>query len=69
MSDWTYIVIAYLVVWGALAGYALLLARRVSASRAVARALRDATHEHAPAAAGHGGTGEDSAVCDAPPAP
>lgn len=40
MSNWGYVAIAYTVVWGSLAIYALLLARRVSQARKVAQQLR-----------------------------
>lgn len=59
MSDWAYVAIAYTVVWASLAGYAILLARRVSLSRNVTRTLHDSV-----------GTDPqtDTAVCDTPPA-
>lgn len=63
MSNWGYVAIAYTVVWGALAIYALALARRVTQARRVARSLREATQ-----ASGHAEE-QDGAVCDAPPAP
>ena len=40
MSDWAYVAIAYTVVWGSLAVYALVLARRVSQARRVERELQ-----------------------------
>lgn len=70
MSDWAYLVIAYTVVWGALALYALLLARRVTTATALARALRDAAEEEGGSVTQERSSGgEDGAVCDAPPAP
>lgn len=39
VPDWAYIAIAYTVVWGSLAVYAILLARRVAQTREVARSL------------------------------
>ena len=42
MSNWGYVAIAYTVVWGSLALYALLLARRVSQARKLAQQLREA---------------------------
>jgi len=41
VSNWAYVAIAYTVVWGALAVYALVLARRVTQARRVSRGLRD----------------------------
>jgi hypothetical protein len=63
VSDWAYIAIAYTVVWGSLAVYALLLARRVTQARNVDRVLRDAAQAEAD------GNRQDDALCDAPPAP
>ena len=63
MSDWGYVAIAYTVVWGALALYALLLARRVSQARRVERDLQDALRSE------QQGDDQESAVWDAPPAP
>ncbi|GAC1319216.1 MAG: hypothetical protein NVS2B16_02560 [Chloroflexota bacterium] len=40
MHDWGYVAIAYAVVWGALAVYAILLARRLAQAKEVARVLR-----------------------------
>ncbi|MGI8824266.1 MAG: hypothetical protein ACR2JC_01210 [Chloroflexota bacterium] len=40
MSNWGYVTIAYTVVWGSLAIYAIVLARRVAQGREVARALK-----------------------------
>lgn len=63
MSDWFYVAIAYTIVWGALAVYALILARRVAQTRAAARQLRDSLSD-----AGREDE-QESSVCDAPPAP
>ena len=41
MSSWAYVAIAYTVVWGALAGYAVVLARRVTHAQRVADSLRE----------------------------
>lgn len=41
MSNWGYVALAYTVVWGSLAAYAVLLARRVIQARQIARQLRD----------------------------
>ncbi|MDQ2741912.1 MAG: hypothetical protein M3Z66_06395 [Chloroflexota bacterium] len=41
MSNWAYVAIAYTVVWGALAVYALVLARRVTQARRVSHGLGD----------------------------
>lgn len=63
MSNWGYVAIAYTVGWGSLAVYALVLARRVTQARRIARSLHDAVD------AGAEPRIQDSAVCDAPPAP
>jgi CcmD family protein len=39
VSEWAYVTAAYTIVWGALAVYAVVLARRVAQARDVARAL------------------------------
>jgi hypothetical protein len=58
VSNWGYVTIAYTVVWGSLAVYAIVLARRVSQAREVAARLRDAAYrEEAPT-----GTAPDGAV-------
>jgi hypothetical protein len=41
VPDWAYIAMAYTVVWGALAGYALLLARRVTQAEMVDQRLQE----------------------------
>lgn len=72
MSDWAYVAIAYTVIWGALAFYALVLARRVSQAAEVSRRLRQAPKADLESdtrrAADETGEG-DTVVCDAPPAP
>ena len=60
MSDWAYVALAFTIVWGALAVYALLLARRVSQARSLAEKLRQG--ELLPDEG-------DNVACDAPPAP
>lgn len=78
VSDWAYVAIAYTVIWGALALYALVLARRVSQAREVSSRLRESlqgarSDTHYPggdAAEGDGPAGDgDTVVCDVPPAP
>ncbi|MGH2443504.1 MAG: hypothetical protein ACRDFX_10110 [Chloroflexota bacterium] len=65
MSSWGYVAIAYILVWGSLAIYGLLLARRVVQARKTTRELRESARA--------GDTREmtreeqDSPVCDAPP--
>jgi hypothetical protein len=59
VSDWGYVALAYAVGWGALAVYAVLLARRVWQAQEVAGRLRGAAQPDPDA-------GEE---CDAPPAP
>ena len=63
MSNWAYVAIAYTIAWGALAIYALVLARRVVQAREVARELSEAVD------AGERVEEQDSALCDVPPAP
>ncbi len=48
MSDWAYIAIAFTVVWGGLAVYALVLARRVTQAAEVERRLQEAVGDTAP---------------------
>ena len=62
MSDWAYVAIAYTVVWGSLAVYAIVMARRVTQAERVERSLRDAVEtEQSPE--------QDTVLCDTPPAP
>lgn len=63
MSDWTYVGVAFTIVWGSLAVYAIVLARRVSQARTVARSLRESLDSR------NRQLEQDHAVCDAPPAP
>ena len=76
MSNWAYVAIAYTVVWGGLAVYGVALARRVAQARRVARELNEVVqgspaHSAPPHPEGtrHSVDEQDSAVCDAPPAP
>jgi hypothetical protein len=62
VSNWGYVAIAYIAVWGALALYALTLAQRVTQARRVAQAMREATSS-APTRAE-----SESVACDTPPA-
>lgn len=63
MSNWAFVAIAYTLVWGSIAVYALLLARRVAQTRAVTRALEKSLHDERRAGESEAG------VCDTPPAP
>lgn len=63
MSNWGFVAIAYTLVWGSLALYAVLLARRVAQARQVTEALQQALPSEA-----HAGE-VDGTVCDTPPAP
>jgi hypothetical protein len=56
-SEWGYVAASFILVWGALVVYALVLARRVTQAQRVEESLRDAAG------------GEDTAVCDVQPAP
>lgn len=58
MSNWAFVTIAYVAVWGGLAVYALVLARRVTIASRVARVLRRATEE------GNEERESESSVCD-----
>jgi CcmD family protein len=61
VSDWFYVTLAFAVVWGGLAMYALMLARRVTQAGRIEQSLRSALREDQ--------EGSDAPVCDAPPAP
>jgi hypothetical protein len=63
VSDWGYVAIAYILIGGALIIYTALLAYRVSEARRLAQSLarRERPQESQ-------SVGEDSALCDAPPA-
>jgi hypothetical protein len=63
VSNWSYVAIAYIAVWGGVALYALALARRVTQARRVSEALRAAIEE------GKEPTDQEAAVCDTPPVP
>lgn len=62
MSNWAYVAIAYTVVWGALAVYALVLARRVTQARRVSRGLGDTLAGKTVA------DQQDNQLCEAPDA-
>ena len=57
MSEWGYVAASFILVWAALAGYAIVLARRVTQAQRVQESLRDAVE------------GEDTPACDVQPAP
>jgi hypothetical protein len=61
VSDWGYVTIAFTLVWGSLAAYAVVLARRVGQAREVARKLREAVESERRLAE------QDGSICDAPP--
>jgi CcmD family protein len=61
VSDWFYVTLAFTIVWGGLALYALMLARRVTQAGRIEQSLRSALHQEQ--------EGSDAPVCDAPPAP
>lgn len=61
MSEWTYVAAAFTIVWGSIAIYAIILARRVSQAQQVARTLREGLDRQSPA------LDQDAAVCDVPP--
>lgn len=65
MSNWAYVAIAYTVVWGALALYALLLVRRVAQAREVERHLNQAQQSELRGPESE----QESVACDVPPAP
>lgn len=63
MGDWFYVVLAYAVVWGAVATYALVLQRRIAQARAGAERMRQAIDER-------GSTvGREDPACEAPSVP
>jgi hypothetical protein len=57
VSEWGYVAVSFTVVWGALAVYALVLARRVTQAERVDESLRQAAQP------------EDTALCDGQHAP
>jgi hypothetical protein len=61
VSDWTYISLAYAIVWGGLAAYALALARRVFQAQTLERRLGEMQT--------HADSDAQGASCDVPPAP
>lgn len=63
MSNWGFVAIAYTLVWGSVAAYALLLARRVAQARAVTQALQKSLQNDMQAVE------KDGTICDTPPAP
>lgn len=63
MSNWAYVALAYTVVWGSLALYAVILARRVAQTRESTRRLRDML------AGEEQREQRENAVCDTPPVP
>jgi hypothetical protein len=63
LSNWAFVAIAYTLVWGSVALYALLLARRVAQARDVTQALHQAMENDRQAVE------RDGTVCDTPPAP
>ncbi|MDQ2741842.1 MAG: hypothetical protein M3Z66_06045 [Chloroflexota bacterium] len=63
MSDWAFVAAAWTIVWGSLAMYAVVLARRVTQAREIARHLRRELDRSERKAEG------DSVLCDTPPAP
>lgn len=63
MSDWGYVAVAFTIVWGSLAIYAILLARRVTQARELARSIRENLDRQSRT------LDQDSAACDVPPAP
>ncbi|HEY8686150.1 MAG TPA: hypothetical protein VIO57_11135 [Chloroflexota bacterium] len=63
MSNWGFVAIAYTLVWGSVAIYALVLARRVAQARQVTQILQQSLQNEMQAVE------EDGTVCDTPPAP
>ena len=63
MSNWAYVAIAYTVAWGALAVYAVVLARRLAQAREVARTLSEGLE------GSRGAEEQEQTACDAPPVP
>ena len=63
LSNWGFVAIAYTLVWGSVAIYALLLARRVAQARDVTRILHQSLENETRAVE------KDGTVCDTPPAP
>jgi hypothetical protein len=63
LSNWGFVAIAYTLVWGSVAMYALLLARRVAQARDATRMLHQSLEHEIQAVE------KDGTVCDTPPAP
>lgn len=63
LSNWAFVAIAYTLVWGSVALYALLLARRVAQARDVTQALQRSVEREMQALE------RDGTACDTPPAP
>jgi len=63
LSNWGFVAIAYTLVWGSVAIYALVLARRVAQARQVTQILQQSLQNEMQAVE------EDGTVCDTPPAP
>jgi hypothetical protein len=63
LSNWAFVAIAYTLVWGSVALYALLLARRVAQARDVTQALQRSVEPERQALE------RDGTACDTPPAP
>jgi hypothetical protein len=63
LSNWAFVAIAYTLVWGSVAVYALLLARRVAQARDVTQVLQQSVEPERQALE------RDGTACDTPPAP
>jgi hypothetical protein len=60
LSNWAYVAMAYTLVWGSIAIYAVLLARRVAQTRDATTTLRETLESERQAG--------DGSLCDTPPA-
>jgi hypothetical protein len=73
VSDWGYVTIAFTVVWGSLAVYAIVMARRVTQAQQVTARLRgalgDPAHNSGAISPSRSSTADeqDSPLCEAPP--
>lgn len=63
MDDWSYVVLAYLVVWGTIAGYAVVLQRRITRSGTGVDDMRQTIEEERSAVR------QEEPACDPVPAP
>jgi CcmD family protein len=63
VSDWTYVVLAYAVVWSALATYTLVLRRRIARANASVEHVRRTTDERSSTAA------QEEPACEAASVP